>query len=65
MSGDRKPRWGGYQERLQLAGLVRWWLGDQHSHIRMQISMEEQLGSETNCTTQGSVQETKASKPLT
>ena len=36
----------------------------QRSHIHVQISWEEQLGSKIDCTTQGSRKETKASKPL-
>ena len=34
------------------------------SHLHVQISWEEQLGSKIDCTTQGSRKETKASKPL-
>ena len=34
------------------------------SHICVQINQEEQLGSETDCTTQGSSVGNKASKPL-
>ena len=34
------------------------------SHICVQINWEEQLGSQTDCATQGSEQENKASKPL-
>ena len=44
----------GCSARQQLVDQARWQLTDRISHIPVLISWEEQLGSQTNCTPQGS-----------
>ena len=54
IGGQRQAaKWRGLTARRQLVDLVRWQLQTGQSYISVQINWEEQLGSNTDCSTQG------------